>query len=201
MVHPLYGAVHPFRPGSGHRRDAGRHLRYLDLFRNEAGCLHLVPAEGSTAGGMETWVLVQNPGTSPSAWTSPCKPEKGRLAPAALQNVNIPGASRVSFRLNDYCQTYDVPPWFRLGPVVAERATYGPGREWAHDSVGVSAPAVTWCLAEGSNRRAWRPGCWYRTRGCLRSAWNLTLQTGEGALAPAALQNVNIPGARASPSV
>ncbi len=108
-------------------------------------------AEGSTAGDMETWVLVQNPGTAAVSVDLTLQTGEGALAPAALQNVNIPGASRVSFRLNDYCQTYDVSTLVSAsGPVVAERATYGPGREWAHDSVGVSAPAATWCLAEGS---------------------------------------------------
>jgi hypothetical protein len=95
-------------------------------------------AEGSTAGGMETWVLVQNPGAAAVSVDLTLQTGEGALAPQALQNVNIPGASRVSFRLNDYCQTYDVSTLVSAsGPVVAERATYGPGREWAHDSVGV----------------------------------------------------------------
>jgi len=64
--------------------------------------------------------------------------------------------------------------------VVAERATYGPGREWAHDSWGKRTGRYL-CLAEGSTAGGMETGCWYRTRDVSVSV-DLTLQTGEGAL-------------------
>ena len=36
------------------------------------------------------------------------------------------------------------------GDVVCERAVYGNNRTWGTDSVGATAPASTWYLAEGS---------------------------------------------------
>jgi hypothetical protein len=34
--------------------------------------------------------------------------------------------------------------------VIAERAMYGEGRQWGHDSVGISEPSKAWFLPEGS---------------------------------------------------
>ena len=34
-------------------------------------------------------------------------------------------------------------------PVIAERAEYWNNRAWVHDSVGATAPATGWYLAEG----------------------------------------------------
>ncbi len=256
-------------------------------------------AEGSTDGGMETWVLVQNPGTSPVTWSlilqtaeGPLAPAslqnvtiparlaqqlplerllphlrrlhpgdrlgrggggaghlrpgpglghrfgggerdvdglvpgrgvhrrghgdlgagaepgdltgdgvdliletaEGPLAPASLQDVTIPGASRRSFRLNDYCRTYDVSTLVTAsGEVVAERATYGPGRAWATGSVGVSATSTAWCLAEGSTDGGMETWVLVQNPGTSPVTVDLILQTAEGPLAPASLQNVTIP--------
>jgi hypothetical protein len=34
--------------------------------------------------------------------------------------------------------------------VIVERAMYGNNRKWAHNTIGVTAPATAWYLAEGS---------------------------------------------------
>ncbi len=152
-------------------------------------------AEGSTDGGMETWVLVQNPGTSPVDVSLTLQTGAGPLAPDTLQNVSIAGGSRTSFRLNDYCTTYDVSTLVSsTGAVVAERATYGPDRAWAHDSVGVAAPASSWCLAEGSTDGGMETWVLVQNPGTSPVDVSLTLQTGAGPLAPDTLQNVSIAG-------
>ncbi len=152
-------------------------------------------AEGSTDGGMETWVLVQNPGTSPVDVSLTLQTGAGPLAPDTLQNVSIAGGSRTSFRLNDYCTTYDVSTLVSSsGAVVAERATYGPDRAWAHDSVGVAAPASSWCLAEGSTDGGMETWVLVQNPGTSPVDVSLTLQTGAGPLAPDTLQNVSIAG-------
>ena len=62
----------------------------------------------------------------------------GEQKPPALQGVTIPAYSRSSFKLNHYVADYNVSTRVTSsgGGVVCERAMYGNGRAWAHDSVG-----------------------------------------------------------------
>ncbi len=94
--------------------------------------------EGSTAGGMETWVLVLNPSSSEAATVSLVfMTDAGIVIPPELQGVALPAFSRRSFNVGDYVQTFDVSTLVDAAdPVVCERAMYGPGRAWAHDSIG-----------------------------------------------------------------
>ena len=94
-------------------------------------------AEGCTDGGMDTWILVANPGTTAAKVSLALDTDKGQQVPAALQRITVPAGCRISFRLNDYLTTYDVSTVVTSDvPVVAERAMYGPDRVWADDSVG-----------------------------------------------------------------
>jgi hypothetical protein len=54
--------------------------------------------------------------------------------------VVIPAASRASYRVNNYVTTYNVSTKVEAtdGQVICERAMYGPGRGWAHDSIGAA---------------------------------------------------------------
>ena len=108
-------------------------------------------AEGCTDGGMETWVLVQNPGAAPVTVDLTFMTGQ-RAAGPGPQDVTIAG--RLPPLLQRWATTSPTttsPPWWQPpgGDVVCERAMYGNGRAWAHDSVGVTAPAATWYLAEG----------------------------------------------------
>ncbi len=95
-------------------------------------------AEGSTAGGMETWVLVQNPGADAVTVSLTLMTDAGEQKPEGLQDQEISGNSRRSFPLHEYVTTFDVSTKVTStgGDVICERAMYGPGRQWAHDSVG-----------------------------------------------------------------
>jgi uncharacterized repeat protein (TIGR01451 family) len=96
-------------------------------------------AEGSTDGGMETWVLVENPNAADVTVTLTLDTGTGQVKPDALKDVVVPAKSRKSFRINDYVTTYDVSTRVEAnGPVVCERAMYGPGRVWATASIGYS---------------------------------------------------------------
>jgi hypothetical protein len=107
-------------------------------------------AEGATAGGMETWVLVQNPNTSAVTVDLTLQTEGGPLTPAGLQNVEIPAASRHSFNLGLYVETYNVSTKVgSSGAVICERAMYGNGRQWGHDSIGAPDYTFMWLFAEG----------------------------------------------------
>ncbi len=99
-------------------------------------------AEGATLGGFDTWVLVQNPGTSDVEVDFTLNTDQGVKRPAELQDVVIPAGSRKSFQLAKYVQTYDVSTKVEAtgGNVICERAVYcsGPGGTWVlgHDSIG-----------------------------------------------------------------
>ena len=109
-------------------------------------------AEGSTNGGMETYVLVQNPGATPVHVNIKFQTEAGEQVIPALQGVEIPAASRSSFYVNDYVTTYNVSTKVeatrRAGHLRALRLRRE--RPGATDSIGATVPATTWYLAEGS---------------------------------------------------
>ncbi len=95
-------------------------------------------AEGSTSGGMETYVLVQNPNPDPVTVDLTLMTGGGEINPPELQNRTIDGGSRSTFLLNPYVDTFDVSTRVEAtgGEVICERAMYGPGHVWAHDSIG-----------------------------------------------------------------
>ena len=105
-------------------------------------------AEGCTNGGFETWVLVQNPNASAATVSLSYMTESGSVAGPT---VSIPANSRKTFNVADTVPgTWSVSTKVTSNaPVIAERACYGNNRTWGHDSIGVSAPANTWYLAEG----------------------------------------------------
>jgi len=98
---------------------------------------------------METFVLVQNPG--PTAVMVNLDFMTGAGAKAGPQGFLIAGHSRHTFKVNDYVTDYHVSTKVTAekGAVICERAMYGGGRTWGTDSLGVTAPANTWYLAEG----------------------------------------------------
>jgi hypothetical protein len=100
-------------------------------------------AEGSTDGGMDTWILVENPWAVDATVSLTLNTDSGQVTPAPLQNVTVPAMSRMSFHLNDYLTTYDVSTQVDSNlPVVCERAMYGPDRAWATDSIGFGRNAI-----------------------------------------------------------
>jgi hypothetical protein len=110
-------------------------------------------AEGATAGGYETWVLVQNPGTVPVDVLLVYQTGSGEvIGPSAV----IPAASRSSFLVNTTVETFDVSTLvLASGNVVCERAVYWtppgyPTKVVGTDSIGVTNPTATWYLAEGA---------------------------------------------------
>ncbi len=92
-------------------------------------------AEGCTQGGMETWVLVQNPGTSPVTVDLTFMTSSGEVP--GPRGFTIGAGSRRSFNAGSYVADWDVSTRVQAsGNVICERAMYGNGRTWAHDSVG-----------------------------------------------------------------
>ncbi len=108
-------------------------------------------AEGATAGGFETWVLVQNPGLLPVHVNLKLQTATGEQTPTGLQNQTIPAQSRVTFPIHQFLQSYDVSTLVECtdGQVVCERSMYWNNHEGGHDSIGATDTAAAWYLAEG----------------------------------------------------
>ena len=96
-------------------------------------------AEGSTAGGMQTYVLVQNPNPDPVTVDLTLMTDQGEKVIPELQNQTIAKTdSRRTFPLHAYITTYDVSTKVEAtgGVVICERAMYSGDWIWGHDSVG-----------------------------------------------------------------
>jgi DMSO/TMAO reductase YedYZ molybdopterin-dependent catalytic subunit len=105
-------------------------------------------AEGCTAAGFETWVLVQNPGDVPANVVLTYMNESGAKAGP---NVTMAPHTRMTFNVAD-----SVPNDWAVStkvtsdqPVIAERAMYWNNRKAGHCANGVSAPGTEWYMAEG----------------------------------------------------
>lgn len=125
-------------------------------------------AEGTTAWGFTTYVLVQNPNTSAIDVSLTYMTPQGEFPQAP---VNIPAQSRKTFRVNDVLPNADVSTEIHgTGPIIAERSMYwdnGTG-EAMHDSIGLaeshrsfylpdgdtSGGAQTWVLVQNPNAEA-----------------------------------------------
>ncbi len=149
-------------------------------------------AEGCTAGGFETWVLVQNPSAAPVTIDLTLMTENGPQSPADLQDVVLPARSRRSFNLGDYVQTFDVSTLVTADAgVVAERAVYGAGRTFATGSVGAVMPADRWFLAEGCTAGGFETWVLVQNPNATPTTVDLTFMTSSGPVAGP--QGVTVP--------
>jgi hypothetical protein len=91
--------------------------------------------EGATAGGFETFVLVQNPGANPVTLNLTFMTSSGPVP--GPTGFNLAGHSRITFYVNDWVTDFNVSTEVAAsGGVICERAMYGNNRTWAHDSIG-----------------------------------------------------------------
>lgn len=127
-------------------------------------------AEGCTANGFETWVLVQNPNSSAANVSLTYMTPSGSVPGPA---VKLPANSRKSFFVADTVpNTWEVSTQVVSDSgVVAERAVYWNNRKGGHESIGVSTPDKTWYLAEGSTAGGSRRSFSSRTRVTLPRPW------------------------------
>ncbi len=99
-------------------------------------------AEGSTNGGMQTYILVENPGEAPAEVTLKFLTGAGEVAGPT---DTMPAHTRATFLANDWVTSYDVSTEVTSNnPVVCERATYGgPGRGWAWGTCSTGSPMAS----------------------------------------------------------
>ena len=108
--------------------------------------------EGSTDGGMETWILLENPYTDPVTVDLVFDTGSGEVALPALAGLTVPAQSRISYNVTSFITTYDLSTRVIAHgrPVFCQRSTYGNNRAWGTTSEGFPATADAWCMPEGS---------------------------------------------------
>ena len=117
-------------------------------------------AEGTTAWGFTTYVLVQNPQNTPTDVTVTYMTPTG---PVYQTPFNMPANSRKTIRVNDILPNTDISTRVHGSqPIIAERAMYWgadkPLGEACHDSIGMDAPHTTFYLPDGQTsegRETW----------------------------------------------
>ena len=139
-------------------------------------------AEGCTGsneqGSFETWVLVQNPGDTPADIDMTFQTDTGEVQGP---RESVPAHTRRSYRVNDYVTSFNVSTKVNSsGNVVCERAVYGNNRTWAHDSIGTTAPASTWYLAEGCTAANFETWVLVQNPGDTPADINMVFQTENG---------------------
>ncbi|MBU4302164.1 MAG: hypothetical protein KKE56_05305, partial [Actinobacteria bacterium] len=108
-------------------------------------------AEGTTAWGFTTYVLVQNPNPTPTDVTVTYMTPAGEKPQAPF---SMPANSRKTIRVNDIAEVSNTDLSTRVqgtSPIIAERAMYwdnGTG-EACHDSIGMDSPHMTFYLPDG----------------------------------------------------
>lgn len=103
-------------------------------------------AEGCTAYGFETWVLVANPNDTDTTVYISYLTDQG---PINKDPVVVPARSRLT--VNAASDAWAMNAGVRVGsndPVYVERSMYWNNRAEGHDSIA-SAPATDWYLADG----------------------------------------------------
>jgi subtilisin family serine protease len=116
-------------------------------------------AEGSTAWGYTSYVLIANANTQNAGVTVTLMTPDG---PHALPTFRMPPSSRKTIRVNDVLPGSDFSVYVHSDkPLVAERAMYweaGPLGEACHDSIGLSATHRIFYLPDGqtsNGRETW----------------------------------------------
>ncbi|MBK5093522.1 MAG: IPT/TIG domain-containing protein [Actinobacteria bacterium] len=105
-------------------------------------------AEGSTAYGFKTWVLVQNPTAEPATVRITYLTPEG---PVVRPEFTVAGNRRVTVLANDDVPERDISVKVEASrAVVVERAMYWNNMRGGHNSVASPAPSRNWFLAEGS---------------------------------------------------
>ena len=105
-------------------------------------------AEGSSAWGFESWLLIHNPEDTDTRCFITYLVEGKRAVTVAK---TVPAHSRRSFSMADDIGAADASMVVDAQrPVIAERAMYRNNRREGHDSIGTTEPALRYYLAEGT---------------------------------------------------
>jgi hypothetical protein len=104
-------------------------------------------AEGCTAYGFETWVLIANPNDTEATVSISYLTDKGAIN---KDPVKVPPRSRLT--VNAASDAWAMNAGVRVGsdkPVYVERSMYWAERIEGHDSIGTATGSTEWYLADG----------------------------------------------------
>jgi len=105
-------------------------------------------AEGSSAWGFECWLLIQNP--NPTEATAQVTYMIEGAGPQTFQK-KIPGNQRKTYNMADDIGEKDASIKVTADmPIIPERAMYKNNKRSGHDSIGTTAAAANYYLAEGT---------------------------------------------------
>ncbi len=112
-------------------------------------------AEGTTAWGFETWLLVQNPGATDSRVDVTYMTPGG---PVEQERFTVPAKSRKSVKVNDVPGMENTDCSIRVhgsSPILAERSMYWNNgvKEACHDSIGVPSASRVFFLPDGQTSK------------------------------------------------
>jgi streptogramin lyase len=113
-------------------------------------------AEGTTRGGFEEWLCLQNPGTTPMTVDATYQLGQGQGSPIK-KSYALPAHQRLTVSVNREIGTNkDASVYLSSASAfVAERPMYFDYHDaWdgGHDVIGANNPATTWLFAEGTTR-------------------------------------------------
>ncbi|MDY6793754.1 MAG: DUF5719 family protein [Actinomycetota bacterium] len=137
-------------------------------------------AEGTTGSGFETFVLVQNP--NDDAVTVDLTAMTSEGPSLIVDDWDMAGNSRNTFRLNDYVENNDnvSTKVTSSGDVIAERAVYWNNKEGGHDAHGLMYPKFESFLAEGATAGGFDTWVLVQNPSTENATVNITYMTAEG---------------------
>jgi hypothetical protein len=142
-------------------------------------------AEGTTAHGFDTFLLVQNPGDRDAEVDVTYMTPEGPVPKPAF---TVPAGSRRTINVGDDLPSSDVSIKVVSDKrVIAERSMYWDGMRGGHDSIGTSGPARRWFLAEGSTDYGFDEWVLLENPGGSDASVGLTYMTPEGPMPQPAL--------------
>ncbi len=134
--------------------------------------------EGSSKWGFECWLLIQNPNPALAKCAITYMIEG---APPVTVNKEVPGNGRRSFFMADDIGFNDASVMVESNvPVIPERAMYRNNRREGHDSIGTTAPATDYFLAEGTSGYGFTTYVLVQNPGKSEANVTITYMTPEG---------------------
>ncbi len=138
-------------------------------------------AEGCTAYGFETWILVANPGDRDATVRITYLADGGGIN---KDPVRVPARSR--FTVNASADAWAMNAGVRVGsdlPVYVERAMYWGERAEGHDAIGTATGSTEWYLADGHTSDGFETWVEILNPGATRTGASLTYVTPDGPVA------------------
>ncbi|MDD5748941.1 MAG: DUF5719 family protein [Actinomycetota bacterium] len=144
-------------------------------------------AEGCTAYGFETYILLGNPNDSDATVNVIYNTEQYGSIPRP-GSITVPAGSRVTLKVNDDIPNVNVSTTVNSDlDIVCERAMYWNNRIEGHESIGVTAASKEWYFAEGCTNWGYETWLLLQNPQVQDATVNITYMTPEGKIDKAPL--------------